>query len=145
MSEIQVYQSRGGQMNNYLKLIKNGLRILIGVCTLGISELWLYWVRATERGTKKRASKKLENEWNSFVEATDGYTKKMVVRTYGVKEQKRMEKEGSALLENDYIMQGQSGFAENRGVSWTSVFTANRSKGITTITFIKNSPKGRRG
>lgn len=132
-------------MNNYLRIIKNGLRIFIGICTLGLSELWLYWVRATQRGTEKRASKKLEKEWESFVEATGGFTKKMVVRTYGVKELKRMEKEGTALLDNGYIMQGQSGFAENRGVSWTSVFTANRSKGVTTITFIKNSPKSRRG
>jgi len=69
---------------------------------------------------------------------TQNFTKAMVVRTYTAKQSKLMEEEGSALISQGYQMQGQSGFAENKGVSWTSFKSANRSKGITTITFVKS-------
>ena len=68
---------------------------------------------------------------------TNNFTKAMVVLTYTAKETQIMEDEGSVLLEHGYMMQGQSGFAENRGVSWTSIISANRSKGTTTITYVK--------
>jgi hypothetical protein len=50
-----------------------------------------------------------------------------------------MESEGSILIDNGYAMQGQSGYAENKGTSLTSLISANRSKGVTTITFVKQS------
>jgi hypothetical protein len=85
------------------KVAKKGLRIAAGVLTLGISEWTLH--------TRK---KNLAAPWNEFLLYTENFTKKMVVRTYGSREQKKMEAEGSALLENGYAMQGQSGFAERR-------------------------------
>ena len=69
---------------------------------------------------------------------TNNFTKAMVVRTYSATETQLMEDEGSVLIDQGYVMQGQSGFAENEGESWTSIKSANRSKGTTTITFRKS-------
>jgi hypothetical protein len=70
---------------------------------------------------------------------TDKFSKPMVVRSYPAKSEKLMESEGSILIDNGYAMQGQSGYAENKGTSLTSLISANRSKGVTTITFVKQS------
>ena len=114
------------------KVAKKGLRIAAGVLTLGISEWTLH--------TRK---KNLAAPWNEFLQSTENFTKKMVVRTYGSREQKKMEAEGSALLENGYAMQGQSGFSESGGTTIFSIVTANQSKGQTTITYIKQPTKAK--
>jgi hypothetical protein len=51
----------------------------------------------------------------------------MVVRQYGKNEQKKMEKEGSKLMENGYMMMGQSG--------GSSTFLGDNGK--TTVTYVK--------
>jgi hypothetical protein len=105
------------------------LRKVAFLGTAGMSELAIAGAKAVgAMDAVQRAN--LERETNNF-------TKAMVVRTYKAKDEKKMAAEGSILIENGYALQGQSGFAENKGISWTSVFTANRSKGITTVTFVK--------
>ena len=120
-------------------IAKKSVRIAAGVTTLGLTEVFLWASR-----TGKAAPQKLADaQRKELLKASENFTKPMVVRTYGAKEQKRMESDGSALLENGYVMQGQSGFAENGGTTVLSVFTANRSKGQTTITWIKKSTKAK--
>ena len=60
------------------KVAKKSLRIAAGVLTLGISEWTLH--------TRK---KNLAAPWNEFLQSTENFTKKMVVRTYGSREQKK--------------------------------------------------------
>ena len=87
------------------------------------------------------AAKKISDAQASLIRKlagpTNNFTKAMVVRTYSAMETQLMEDEGSVLIEKGYVMQGQSGFAENKGESWTTIKSANRSKGTTTITFVK--------
>ena len=45
---------------------------------------------------------------NELVRDTDNFSKKMVVRSYGGGDRKKMEKEGSTLMSNGYMMMGQS-------------------------------------
>ena len=121
------------------KVVKKGVRIAAGLSTLGISEMFLW----ASRTGKERPQKLADAQRKELLKSTENFTKKMVVRTYGAKEQKRMEADGSALLENGYAMQGQSGFAENQGTTIFSIVTANKSKGQTTITYIKQPPKAK--
>ena len=92
---------------------------------------------ATAAATAKAAANAQAAIEKKLAGPTNNFTKAMVVRTYTAKETQIMEDEGSVLLEHGYTMQGQSGFAENKGESWTSIKSANRSKGTTTITYVK--------
>jgi hypothetical protein len=121
------------------KVAKRSLRIAAGFTTLGISELFLW----ADRTGKAAPQKLADAQRKELLKSSENFTKKMVVRTYGAKEQKRMEDDGSALLENGYAMQGQSGFAESGGTTIFSVVTANQSKGQTTITYIKQPTKAK--
>ncbi len=63
---------------------------------------------------------------NELVRATDNFSKKMVVRSYGGGDRKKMEKEGATLMSNGYMMMGQS--------SGGSSFWG---KGDFTVTYVK--------
>jgi hypothetical protein len=121
------------------KVAKRSLRIAAGLTTLGISELFLW----ADRTGKAAPQKLADAQRKELLKSSENFTKRMVVRTYGAKEQKRMEADGSALLENGYAMQGQSGFAESGGTTIFSIVTANQSKGQTTITYIKQPTKAK--
>jgi len=121
------------------KVAKRSLRIAAGFTTLGISELFLW----ADRTGKAAPQKLADAQRKELLKSSENFTKRMVVRTYGAKEQKRMEADGSALLENGYAMQGQSGFAESGGTTIFSIVTANKSKGQTTITYIKQPTKAK--
>lgn len=69
---------------------------------------------------------------------TDKFSKPMVVRSYPAKSEKLMESEVSILIGNGYVIEA-IGLCENKGTSLTSILSANRSKGVTTITFVKQS------
>jgi len=133
---IGVNPKSGGAMDKK-NVAKKGLRIAAGLSTLGFSELLMWSAKSGRERPQKLANAALKE----FLQSTENFTKRMVVRSYGAKEQKRMEAEGSALLDNGYVMQGQSGFAENQGTTIFSVITANKSKGQTTITYIKQPSK----
>jgi hypothetical protein len=131
-THIGVNPKLGGAMGKKIKVVA-------AVLSFGISEL----VIDLYKWDRKRAETLLAAPWKEFLQSTENFTKRMVVRTYGAKEQKRMEDEGSALLENGYAMQGQSGFAESGGTTVFSVVSANKSKGQTTITYIKQPTKAK--
>ena len=98
--------------------------------------------KAAQIASTAAAAKKVAGAQAAVIKSlavpTNNFTKLMVVRTYTAKETQLMEDEGSVLLEHGYTMQGQSAFSENKGESWTSIKSANRSKGTTTITYVKS-------